>query len=170
MYLKLKFNTSRPPVSIRSMERQKKETMSLLRCEQFRRADDEIKDKDVSDDVPEALGIHRKTFDIGDILLGHAHNAHQILHTMDENLKYRILCHHEVPDAKFKFPTRYLRGANRRCNKACLDDHMVYSKKSDSLWCLPCAWSNRSKWKGLKEYIIATCTFFGNAIQGYGYT
>ena len=41
---------------------------------------------------------------------------------MDGNLKYRILCHHEVPDAKFQF----LQGI---CDKACLDDHMVYSKK-----------------------------------------
>ena len=32
---------------------------------QFRHANDEIKDKDVLDDIPEALGIHRKTFHIG---------------------------------------------------------------------------------------------------------
>ena len=80
-----------------------------------------------------------KKYDIGQILNGNVEIIRKKVTELDDTLKYKILCQHEVPDDYFKFPAKYLHGRNRKCQKSYIDFPFVYSKENDSVWCLPCA-------------------------------
>ena len=55
-------------------------------------------------------------------------------------LKYSLIINHFKPDHSFKFPSRYLDGCNRSCQRKYLEENpwFVYSKVEDGLFCLPC--------------------------------
>ena len=59
---------------------------------------------------------------------------------LDDATKYKLLTNHFKPDHTYKFPSREQHGCNRALKHHWLTSYsfLVYSKKYDSVYCLPC--------------------------------
>ena len=65
---------------------------------------------------------------------------------------YQIILKHF--NSKYIFPAKLDHGCNRRCKLDFLDNNFVYSKSTDSVWCLPCTlFVKSSKRDGLKTFV-----------------
>lgn len=100
-----------------------------------------------------------KSYDIGDILDGDLKTKSNSISEIDDALKYRVLCNAEKPDNKFIFPSKFMHGHQRSCQQSYLDTNFVYSIKTDSVWCLPCAlFISAEKRKTVNEFVNVGCS------------
>ena len=74
-------------------------------------------------------GVHDKKYDIGQMIKGDVEIIGKKVAELDDTLKYRILCQHEVHDENFKFPTKYLHGRNRKCQKSYIYTALLFIKR-----------------------------------------
>lgn len=83
-----------------------------------------------------------KKNDTGAILQGNMASVCKAIDDMSDYTKCRTMnsqTNHEFPTTEENSQFTFLNISNHKCSKSFRDKDIIYSKKTDSLWCLPCA-------------------------------